>query len=471
MSSKKRTVLNNVKIFDIANKGQAIAKFNERVILVDKGVPGDICDILVTKKRRKFWKGKIVKRIKDSEHRIEAKCKHFGICGGCKWQNMKYDSQLNFKQNEVLNNLKRIGGVEFENISKIIACDETFLYRNKMEFTFSNKRWLTDEEIKNCKIIQNRNACGFHISGRYDKVIDIEECHLQKEPSNSIRNSIKEFCLKNEISFFDLREKNGLIRNLLIRTGYHNELMVLVQFFKNDLKKINLLMNHLKNSFKSITSLLYVINNKANSTIYDQDVICFSGKKFIEEKIGALSFDIGPKSFFQTNSKQTKILFDKISEIADLKNNHIVYDLYTGTGTIAQYLSKNAKKIIGIDSVEEAINAAKRSSKKNKIKNCTFICGDMKVILNDDFIKSNCKPDVIITDPPREGMHKKVISQIMNVKPEKIVYISCNSATQSRDIAILKELYDIEFIQPVDMFPMTHHVENIVSLTLKKKTV
>ncbi len=469
MSSKKRTIINNVKIFDIANKGQAIAKFNERVILVDKGVPGDICDILVTKKRRKFWKGKIVKRIKDSEHRVEAKCKHFGICGGCKWQNMKYDSQLKFKQNEVLNNLKRIGGVEFENINKIIPCNETFYYRNKMEFTFSNKRWLTEEEIKNCKIIKDKNACGFHISGRYDKVIDVEECHLQKEPSNTIRNSIKEFCLKNEISFFNIIEKEGLIRNLLIRTGYKNELMVLVQFFENDLNKINLLMNHLKNSFKSITSLLYVINNKVNSTIYDQDVICFNGKKFIEEKIGTLSFDIGPKSFFQTNSKQTKILFEKISEIADLNRNHIVYDLYTGTGTIAQYLSKNAKKIVGIDSVEEAIIAAKRSSKKNKIKNCTFICGDMKVILNEDFINSNCKPDVIITDPPREGMHKKVIFQIMNIKPKRVVYVSCNSSTQARDIAILKELYGIECIQSVDMFPMTHHVENIVSLTLKRK--
>jgi 23S rRNA (uracil1939-C5)-methyltransferase len=380
---------------------------------------------------------------------------------------MKYTSQLDFKQNEVLNNLKRIGGIELPAHSEIIGSENEYFYRNKMEFTFSNKRWLTTEEVQSEVEIADKDALGFHVPGMFDKVINLNNCHLQKEPSNAIRLSVKQFADENGLTYFDIRNQGGLLRNLLIRTSSTNDLMVLVQFYENDQKNINLLMEHIKTSFPEITSLLYIINQKANNTIYDQEVICYNGEDYIMEEMDGLYFKIGAKSFFQTNSEQAKVLYRKTKELANITSDDLVYDLYTGTGTIAQYVATSAKKVVGIDSVEEGIKAAYENAERNKIENCTFYTGDMKEIFTDEFIAKNGTPDVIITDPPRDGMHKKVVEQILKIGAKRIVYVSCNSATQARDLALMDELYKVVHIQPVDMFPQTHHVENIVVLELK----
>ena len=465
---RKPLFLENIEIIDTANKGKSLAKHDGRVIFVQGGVPGDICDITVFKRRKKFWEARIEKIHTLSVRRSEPKCEHFRTCGGCKWQNMNYTSQLEFKQNEVLNNLKRIGGVELPEHEEIIGSENKYFYRNKMEFTFSNKRWLTLEEIQSDAEIADKDALGFHVPGMFDKVIDLNNCYLQKEPSNSIRLSVKQFADKNRLSYFDIRNHEGLLRNLLIRTSSTNDLMVLVQFFEDDKKNINLLMEHIKISFPEITSLLYVINQKANDTMYDQDIICFNGKDHIMEEMDGLHFKIGAKSFFQTNSKQAKILYKKTKELAAITENDLVYDLYTGTGTIAQYVATSAKKVVGIDSVEEGIKAAYENAERNKIENCTFYTGDMKEIFTDEFISENGTPDIIITDPPRDGMHKKVVKQILKIGAKRIVYISCNSATQARDLSLMDNLYKVTQIQPIDMFPQTHHVENIVILELKQ---
>ena len=380
---------------------------------------------------------------------------------------MQYNSQLKFKEKEVLNNLKRIGKIDTTNHEKIIGSKEDYFYRNKMEFTFSNKRWLSKEEIKSRKKITDRNACGFHVPGMFDKIVNLNHCYLQKEPSNRIRLSINKFSKKNKFSYFDIREKKGFLRNLIIKNSSKGDLMVLMQFYENNKKNIKLLMNHLKDSFSEITSLLYTVNQKANSTIYDQEIILFHGKEYIQEELDGLLFNIGAKSFFQTNSNQAKILYRKTKELANIKKNEVVYDLYTGTGTIAQFVANSAKKVIGIDTVNEGIEAAFINAKQNNITNCSFYCGDMKEIFSEHFIKKNGHPDIIIADPPREGIHKKVIEQILKIKPNRIIYVSCNSATQARDINILSDIYKIKKIQPVDMFPQTHHVENIVSLEIK----
>ena len=469
MSNRKKNpiLIEKIEIIDTANKGKSIAKHDDRVIIVDNGVPGDICDISVYKRRRKYWQAEIKKIHKYSQYRVTPKCEHFGICGGCKWQNMQYNSQLKFKEKEVLNNLKRIGKIDTTNHEKIIGSKEDYFYRNKMEFTFSNKRWLSKEEIKSRIKITDRNACGFHVTGMFDKIINLNHCYLQKEPSNRIRLSINKFSKKNKFSYFDIREKKGFLRNLIIKNSSKGDLMVLMQFYENNKKNIKLLMNHLKDSFSEITSLLYSVNQKANSTIYDQEIILFHGKEYIQEELDGLLFNIGAKSFFQTNSNQAKILYRKTKELANIKKNEVVYDLYTGTGTIAQFVAHSAKKVIGIDSVKEGIEAAFINAKQNNITNCSFYCGDMKEIFSKYFITKNGHPDIIITDPPREGMHKKVIEQILKIKPNRIIYVSCNSATQARDINILSDIYNVKNIQPVDMFPQTHHVENIVSLEIK----
>ena len=464
---RKNISLENIEVINTASKGKSIARHDGRVIFINGAVPGDICNITVFKKRRKYWEARVDKIIKKSKYRIEPKCSHFGTCGGCKWQNMQYEAQLNFKQNEVLNNLSKIGGVTIDKYNKILGSEKIYNYRNKMEFTFSNKRWLTQEEILSNENITDKNALGFHVPGMFDKVIDIKTCHLQDEPSNTIRNRIREFALNNKLSFFDLKKQEGLLRNLMIRISKIGEIMVLVQFFNDDSKKINLLMSFIKDSFSEITSLLYTINTKPNNTIYDQEIICYSGKNYIREKIENLTFKIGPKSFFQTNSEQAKLLYSSVRKLANIKNNDVVYDLYTGTGTIAQFISNNAKKVIGIDSVPEAIDAAMKSAKDNNIRNCIFYSGDMKNIFSDEFILKNGKPDVIIADPPRDGMHKKVIEQLLKILAKRIIYVSCNPATQARDLALLKEKYNIKAIQSVDMFPHTHHVENILSLDLR----
>ena len=464
---RKPISIENIEILNTASKGKSVAKHNGRVIFVKGGVPGDICDITVFKRRKKFWEAKIEKIIKKSRYRIKPKCTHFGTCGGCKWQNMHYEAQLEFKQNQVLDNFSKIGGVTIEKFNDILGSDKIYNYRNKMEFTFSNKRWLKEDEIKKDENIIDKNALGFHVPGMFDKVIDLKKCFLQENPSNKIRNSVKEFALENNLSFFDIRNQKGFLRNLMIRNTNIGELMVLVQFYYEDKKKIDLLMNFIKKSFKEITSLLYTVNEKANNTIYDQKIICFYGRKYITEKIGDLSFKIGPKSFFQTNSDQAEVLYKSAKKLADITKNDTVYDLYTGTGTIAQFIASNAKKVIGIDSVPEAIEAANLSAIDNNISNCMFFAGDMKNMFSDNFIQKNGKPDIIITDPPRDGMHKKVIEQLLKIMCRRIVYISCNPATQARDIALLKEKYEISNMQTVDMFPHTHHVENILVLDLK----
>ena len=460
-------LIENIEIIDTASKGKSVAKHDGRAIFVQGGVPGDICDIVVFKRRKKFWEARIENIHTYSERRTEPKCEHFGTCGGCKWQNMKYQSQLDFKQNEVLNNLKRIGGIDLPSHSEIIGSENEYFYRNKMEFTFSNKRWLTTEEVQSEADIPEKDACGFHVPGMFDKVIDLNNCHLQKEPSNAIRLSVKKFADESGLTFFDIRNHEGLLRNLMIRTSSTNDLMVLVQFYEKDEKNINLLMEHIKTSFPEITSLLYIINQKANNTMYDQKVICYNGKDHIMEEMDGLYFKIGAKSFFQTNSEQAKILYRKTKELASITSEDLVYDLYTGTGTIAQYVATSAKKVVGIDSVEEGIKAAYKNAERNNIENCTFYTGDMKEIFTDEFIAKNGTPDVIITDPPRDGMHKKVVEQIIKIGAKRIVYVSCNSATQARDLSLMDEKYKVTYIQPVDMFPQTHHVENIVVLELK----
>ena len=460
-------LIENIEIIDTANKGKSVAKHEGRAIFVQGGVPGDICDITVFKRRKKFWEARIEKIHTYSDRRTEPKCEHFGTCGGCKWQNMKYASQLNFKQNEVLNNLKRIGGIELPPHSEILGSENEYFYRNKMEFTFSNKRWLTTQEVQLETEIEDKDSLGFHVPGMFDKVINLNNCHLQKEPSNAIRLSVKQFADEKKLTYFDIRNQKGLLRNLMVRTSSINDLMILVQFYENDKKNIKLLMEHIKISFPEITSLLYIVNQKANNTMYDQDVVCYNGEDYIMEEMDGLHFKIGAKSFFQTNSEQAKILYRKTKELAQITENDLVYDLYTGTGTIAQYVATSAKKVVGIDSVEEGIKAAYENTERNNIENCTFYTGDMKEIFTDEFITKNGNPDVIITDPPRDGMHKKVVEQILKIGAKRIVYVSCNSATQARDVALMDEKYKVIHIQPIDMFPQTHHVENIAVLELK----
>ena len=464
---KKPISLKNIEIIDTADKGKSVAKHDGMVIFLEGGVPGDICDITVLKRRKKFWKARIEKIHTYSARRTKPKCEHFGTCGGCKWQNMKYQSQLDFKQTQILNNLKKIGGIELSPNQDILGSENKYFYRNKLEYTFSNKRWLTLDEIQSGEKIIDKNALGFHVPGMFNKVIDINNCYLQKEPSNTIRLSVKQFADENKLTYFDIQNHTGLLRNLMIRTSSTNDLMVLIQFYEDDKKSIKLLMEHIRTSFPEITSLLYIINQKANNTIYDQDVICYNGKDHIIEEMDGLFFKVGAKSFFQTNSEQAKILYQKIKELAFITKDDLVYDLYTGTGTIAQFIAKQAKHVVGLESVPEAIEAAKENAKNNDIDNCSFFVGDMKKSFTDEFIRKNGTPDIIITDPPRDGMHKKVVEQILKIGANRIVYISCNSSTQARDLALMDSMYKVTHIQPLDMFPQTHHVENI--LVLEKK--
>jgi len=377
---------------------------------------------------------------------------------------MAYEHQLHYKQKEVVNNLIRLGHIELPETSPILGSEKQYFYRNKMEFSFSDSRWLTLEEIQSDEDFGDKNALGFHIPGMWDKILDVNMCHLQADPSNSIRNTVKEFAVKNEMEFFNTRKQTGLLRTLMIRTTSIGEIMVLVQFFKEDKIKRELLLDHLVGKFPEITSLQYVVNTKANDTIYDQDVICYKGRDHIFEEMEDLKFKINAKSFYQTNSEQAYQLYKVTREFAGLTGDELVYDLYTGTGTIAQFVAKQAKKIIGVESVPEAIEAAKENAQLNNIKNVDFYVGDMKNVFNDSFINTHGRPDVVITDPPRDGMHKDVVQQLLNIMPEKIVYVSCNSATQARDLALMNDQYKVTKVQPVDMFPQTHHVENVVLL-------
>jgi len=462
---KKSHLFDNIEVIDTAAKGKSVAKAPDgRVIFLSNTVPGDIVDIQTGRKRKSYFEGKAVKFHKFSDKRTEPECDYFGVCGGCKWQNMKYDQQLAYKQKEVTNNLVRIGHLELPEITPIAGCKEIYFYRNKMEFSFSDSRWLTHEEIKSGKDFDSKNACGFHIPRMWDKILDIDKCHLQEDPSNAIRNSIKNFAVENDISFFNPRNQHGMLRTLMIRIVKTGEIMVVIQFFEDDIEKRELLMQFIAEKFPEITSLQYVINKKGNDTIYDQEVVLFKGRDHIFENMEGLQFKINAKSFYQTNSEQAHELYKITRDFANLTGDEIVYDLYTGTGTIAQFVAKNAKKVVGVESVPEAITDAKENAKLNKIDNVEFFVGDMAKVFTEEFIKQNDTPDVIITDPPRDGMHKKVVEQILNILPNKIVYVSCNSATQARDLALMNEAYKIIKTQAVDMFPQTHHVENVVLL-------
>jgi len=466
--AKKNTdkiVFDHIKVLDAGAKGVSVAKAPDgKVIFIPNVVPGDVVDVQTFKKRKAYYEGKAVKFHEYSEHRVEPICEHFGVCGGCKWQNMKYSQQLYYKQNEVLNHLLRIGKIELPEFEPILGSEKQFFYRNKMEFSFSNSRWLTEKEIGSTEDLGNRNALGFHIPKMWDKILDINKCHLQEDPSNAIRNEIRAFANANNLTFFNPRNHEGLLRTLMMRTASTGEIMVLVQFFENDKANIELLLDHVYEKFPQITSLQYVVNKKANDTLYDQNINLHKGRDYILEEMEGLKFSINAKSFYQTNSDQAYELYKITRDFAGLTGNEIVYDLYTGTGTIAQFVSKNAKKVIGVESVPEAIVDAKANAIRNEITNCEFYVGDMKVVFNESFIAQHGKPDVIITDPPRDGMHKDVIEQIMKIEPSKIVYVSCNSATQARDLALMDEKYKVTRVRPVDMFPQTHHVENVVLL-------
>lgn len=463
-----KVVFHQIPVLDAGAKGVSVAKAPDgKVIFIPNVVPGDVVDVQTFKKRKAYYEGKAVKFHELSEHRIEPICDHFGVCGGCKWQNMKYSQQLYYKQNEVKNHLQRIGKVELPEFETILGSEKQFFYRNKMEFSFSNARWLTEKEIGSTEDLGNRNALGFHIPKMWDKILDIQKCYLQEDPSNAIRNEIRDFANEHNLAFFNPREQSGLLRTFMIRTASTGEIMVLIQFFENDKKNRELILDHLYEKFPQITSLQYVVNAKQNDTIYDQDIKLYKGRDYILEEMEGLKFSINAKSFYQTNSDQAYELYKITRDFAGLSGDETVYDLYTGTGTIAQFVSKKAKKVIGVESVPEAILDAKANAERNNITNCEFFVGDMKVVFNEAFIAQHGKPDVIITDPPRDGMHKDVIDQILKIAPKKVVYVSCNSATQARDLALMDEKYKVTRVRPVDMFPQTHHVENVVLLELR----
>lgn len=469
MARKKKELplIENVEIVDVAAEGKAIAKVDDLVVFIPYVVPGDVIDLQITRKKNKYAEGKPVRFISYSPNRTEAFCEHFGICGGCKWQVLPYAEQLKYKQKQVEDNLTRIGKIELPDIHHILGSEKTHFYRNKLEFTFSNKKWLTLEQINSGESFDNMNALGFHIPGMFDKVLDIDKCWLQEDISNQIRNFIRQYCYDKNYTFFDLRNRGGLMRNLIVRTSTTGELMVIVVFYDDEKEQQEDLLTAVATEFPQITSLLYIVNQKANDTITDQDVLVWKGNDCIYEEMEGLKFKIGPKSFYQTNSEQAYNLYKIARDFANLSGDELVYDLYTGTGTIANFVASKAKKVVGIEYVEDAILDARVNSQINKIDNTLFYAGDMKDILTQDFINEHGRPDVIITDPPRAGMHDDVIKTILFAEPDRIVYVSCNPATQARDLSLLDEKYKVERVQPVDMFPHTHHVENVVLLVKK----
>lgn len=462
--SKNLPLLQNVEIADAGAEGKAVARVEGVVVFTSGVVPGDIVDIQVTKKREKYMEGKVVAVNQPSADRIDAFCEHFDLCGGCKWQFLPYEKQLYYKQKQVVDQLTRIGRIQIPVLHPIKGSERTVFYRNKLEYTFSNKRWLSIEEIRSGQEITGQDVLGFHIPGMFDKVMDIRKCWLQPDPSNEIRNRVRAYALEHQLPFFDLRNKSGLLRTITIRTNEKGEVMVIVVFFTNDKPAIEGLLNFIAGEFPMVTSLLYVINEKGNDTITDQEIIVFNGVDHLVEEMENLKFIISAKSFYQTNSLQAYELYKITRDMAGLTGTEIVYDLYTGTGTIANFVAKNARKVIGIEYVQDAINDARINSANNRIDNTAFYAGDMKDILNLEFIQRNGHPDVIITDPPRAGMDEKVIQAILAASPGRIVYVSCNPATQARDLQLLSHRYAVKEVHPVDMFPHTHHVENVVLL-------
>jgi 23S rRNA (uracil1939-C5)-methyltransferase len=462
----KNKFFENVTIIDIAEEGKGVGKADDFVLFVDKAIPGDIADVQVYKSKKNFGEGKITELKKPSEYRTQPFCEHFGTCGGCKWQHMTYEAQLKFKQKSVTDALGRIAKIDVDGMLPILPSPEDKYYRNKLEYTFSNKRWLYDGESRDNEEL-NMNALGFHIPGRFDKILDVNHCWLQAEPSNTLRNSIREFVIANGYSFYDLKAHSGALRNLIVRTSSTGEVMVIVVFGYANEEEVNKLMAFIDKGFPQITSLLYIINQKKNDTIFDQDVIAYKGPEYIYEEMEGIRFRIGPKSFYQTNSVQALHLYEITRNFADFKGNELVYDLYTGAGTIANFVARKVREVVGIEYVPSAIEDAKINSAINNITNTKFYAGDMKDVLAPDFVAAHGKPDVIITDPPRAGMHPDVVNRLMEIEAPKIVYVSCNAATQARDLLVLKEKYDTVKIQPVDMFPHTQHVENVVLLVLK----
>lgn len=463
--NKEKPIIENVLITDIAAEGKALARVNDKVLFVPYAVPGDVVDVQVTRKRTSFMEGYILRYVKLSEVRQEPFCEHFGTCGGCKWQFLPYAEQLKFKQKQVEDQLTRIGRLTLPEVTPILGSELTTHYRNKLEYTFSNRRWIMkEEEDANPDQPKDTRALGFHIPGMFDKILDLNTCFLQPEPSNSIRIAAKKWAVENEAEFYDVRNHEGLLRNLIVRTSETGEVMVIVVFHHNDADAIKGLLTHLKVSFPQITSLLYVINPKFNDTINDLEIFQFHGKDHILEQMEDLFFKVGPKSFYQTNSKQAYQLYSITRNYADLKGDEIVYDLYTGTGTIANFVARKAKKVVGIEYVPEAIEDAKENSKFNNIDNTLFFAGDMKDMLKPAFMEEHGYPDVVILDPPRAGIHEDVIKNLLHASPKRIVYVSCNPATQARDLSLLSQSYKIVAVQPVDMFPHTHHVENVVKL-------
>jgi 23S rRNA (uracil1939-C5)-methyltransferase len=461
---KEYPLLEKVRITDIGAEGNAIARVDNLVVFVPMLIPGDVVDIRVVRSRKKFLEGRVVRFHEYSSDRVEPRCSHFGICGGCKWQHLPYDLQLQYKEKQVKDNLTRIGKTTISGFNHIIGSKDEYLYRNKLEFTFSDRRWRTQAEVESGAEFSREDALGFHIPGLFDKVLDIEWCHLQPEPSNAIRNAVRGYAVKNSLEFFDLREQRGFLRNLVIRNSLAGKVMVIVVLFHEDPEKRKGLLDFIASEFPQVTSLLYVINSKKNDSLNDQNPVLYKGDDHLVEEMDGLKFRIGPKSFYQTNTKQVLELYRITKEFAGLGGTETVYDLYTGTGTIANYIAGSAEKVIGIEYVHDAVKDAVINASLNGIGNTSFFAGDMKDILTDDFIMTNGKPDVIITDPPRAGMHEDVIRAIIKAAPEKIVYVSCNAATQARDILLLSGDYRVARIQPLDMFPHTHHVENIVLL-------
>lgn len=469
MSRKRKELplLEGVEITGVAAEGKSIARVNDMVVFIPYGAPGDIVDVKIDKKKHSYAEGHIVNLVKPSEVRQDPFCQHFGVCGGCKWQHLPYEEQLKYKQQQVKDAMERIAKVRIPEINPILGSANTQFYRNKLEFTFSNKCWLTFEEMRSGEEFPDRNALGFHIPGAFDKVLDIKKCWLQNDISNVIRLFIREYALSKSYTFYDLKAQHGLMRTIMVRTASTGDIMLVVVFGKDDRDKIADVMTAIADKFPQITSLLYVVNLKVNDTIGDQDIITFKGKDYIEEEMEGLKFRVGAKSFYQTNSEQAYELYKVARNMANLTGDELVYDLYTGTGTIANFVARNSKKVVGIEYVEDAIADAKLNSKVNGIENTLFYAGDMKDVLTEAFVAQHGKPDVMIVDPPRAGMHEDVVNVILSSEPKRIVYVSCNPATQARDLALLDKKYIVTEIQPVDMFPHTHHVENVVGLTLK----
>lgn len=469
MSRKKKDLplLNDVEILDVAAEGNSIARVNDFVVFVPFGAPGDIADVKIDRRKRSYAEGHIEKIVKPSDIRVEPRCEHFTVCGGCRWQHLPYGFQLECKQKQVRDAMERIAKIEIPEISPILGSENIYEYRNKMEYTFSNKMWLTFDQLRSGEDFPDRNAAGFHIPGAFDKVLDIHKCHLQDDFGNRLRLFVKDFGKEHGYSFYDLRNQNGLLRTLMIRISSTGQIMAVMVFGEDDREKITLLLDAVKTEFPEITSLLYVVNTKVNDTIGDQEVIIYSGSPYIEEEMEGLKFRVGPKSFYQTNSRQAYRLYSVARDFAGLQGDELVYDLYTGTGTIACFLARKCRRVVGIEYVQEAIDDAKVNAAVNGLDNTEFYAGDMKDVLTPAFVEKHGRPDVMIVDPPRAGMHENVVKVILETAPDRIVYVSCNPATQARDLALLDRLYKVDAIQPVDMFPHTAHVENVVRLSLK----